>query len=93
MDEIITLLATIFENLLIEFIDGIPGVCVFEPDFIAGNLTVNDTQAADPKPVESFKRALQSFDVAPAFGQSTQSQPNSVFGSRRESAKPCGDLI
>ena len=36
------LLPTIFKDLLEEFINGVPGVGVFELDFVAGNLSEND---------------------------------------------------
>ena len=35
-------LAAIFKDLLEEFIDGVPGVGVFELDFLTGNLAVDD---------------------------------------------------
>lgn len=41
LGQLITQLATILEDLLIEFINGIAGICVFEPDLTAGNLAVN----------------------------------------------------
>ena len=36
------LLPTIFKDLHEEFIDGVPGVGVFELDFVAGNLSEDD---------------------------------------------------
>ena len=59
--------AAILKNLLVEFIDGIAGVGVFELNFTPGNLTEDDAQPSDPNPVESFQKALQALDVAMPF--------------------------
>ena len=53
--------------------DRIAGAGVFEEDFFAGDLAVDQAEAADAETIESFQRSLEASYVGYSFGlRSTQ---------------------
>jgi hypothetical protein len=58
--------------LLVEFVDDIPRICIFEENFLRADLAIQDANSSNSQPAKSLQRPSKAFDIAPVFGKATE---------------------